>query len=75
MEYFRGAHIAVAEDSKVDQRVMRNILDVDGIRIFMVDNGKAMIDLLKTEEIDIIFTDINMPIMDGWSEYDKRDTK
>jgi len=60
MEYFRGAHIAVAEDSKVDQRVMRNILDVDGIRIFMVDNGKAMIDLLKTEEIDIIFTDINL---------------
>ncbi len=67
MEYFRGAHIAIAEDSKVDQRVMRNILDVDGIRIFMVDNGKAILDLLEKEEIDIIFTDINMPIMDGLS--------
>ncbi|SFV90945.1 FOG: CheY-like receiver [hydrothermal vent metagenome] len=65
MEYFRGAHIAVAEDSKVDQRVMRNILDVDGIKMFMVNNGKAMLELLEKEEIDIIFTDINMPIMDG----------
>ena len=65
MEYFRGAHIAVAEDSKVDQRVMRNILDVEGIKLFMVNNGEDLLKVLRTEEIDIVFTDINMPVMDG----------
>ena len=65
MEHFRGAHIAVAEDSKVDQRIIRNILDVDGIKLFMVNNGKELLDLLRKEEIDIVLTDINMPIMNG----------
>ncbi|SFV63650.1 FOG: CheY-like receiver [hydrothermal vent metagenome] len=65
MEYFKGAHIAVAEDSKIDMRVMRNIIDVEGIRLFTAGNGKELINILKTEEIDLVFTDINMPVMDG----------
>ncbi len=65
MEYFKGAHIAVAEDSKVDQRVMRNILDVEGVKLFLVGNGEELLKVLRTEEIDIVFTDINMPVMDG----------
>ena len=65
MEYFKGAHIAVAEDSKIDQRIMRNILDIEGVELFMVSNGQALIELLEKEDIDIVFLDINMPVMDG----------
>ncbi len=66
LQKFRGAHIAVAEDSKVDMRVMRNILDsIDGIKLFTVNNGIEMMKLLEEEEIDIIFADINMPLLDG----------
>ncbi|AKF24692.1 hypothetical protein YH65_04285 [Sulfurovum lithotrophicum] len=66
LKKFSGAHIAVAEDSKVDQRVIRNILNkAEGASLFFVENGLDMIKLLEEKEIDIIFTDINMPLLDG----------
>ena len=65
LDRYRGAHIAIAEDSKVDEKILQNILMKEGITLFCMRNGAEMIDLLEDEEIDIIFTDINMPIMDG----------
>ena len=62
---FTGAYIAVAEDSKVDQRIMRNILAHEGLKVFFVENGQEMLEILEKEPIDIIFSDINMPVMDG----------
>ncbi len=65
LDWYKGAHIAIVEDSKVDQRVIKNILKIDGVTLFCLNNGAEMLELLKTEEIDIIFSDINMPAMDG----------
>ena len=65
LEEFKGAHIAVVEDSKVDMRVTKHILNIEGVKLFPVSNGQEMLDLLEKEEIDIIFTDVNMPVMDG----------
>lgn len=65
LDWYRGAHIAIVEDSKVDQRVIRNILKIDGVTVYCLQNGAEMLDLLEKEEIDIIFSDINMPVMDG----------
>lgn len=65
VDWYKGAHIAVVEDSKVDQRVIRNILKFDGVTLFCMNNGAEMLELLEKEEIDIIFSDINMPVMDG----------
>ena len=65
LEYYKGAHIAIVEDSKVDEKILQNILMQEDITLFCMHNGSEMIALLDDEEIDIIFTDINMPIMDG----------
>jgi len=65
LDWYKGAHIAIVEDSKVDQRVIKNILKLDGVTLFCLHNGAEMLKLLETEEIDIIFSDINMPVMDG----------
>lgn len=62
---YKGAHIAIVLDSKVDEKIFKNILMQEGITLFCMRNGSDMIDLLEDKEIDIIFTDINMPIMDG----------
>ncbi len=67
LEKYRGARIAIAEDSKIDQKVIRNILTHEGIELFCLNNGQEVIDLLKAEPIDILFTDINMPVLDGIS--------
>ncbi len=65
MKKFEGAYIIVAEDSKVDQRIIRHILSNKGMRIFYVQTGQEVLDLLEKEPIDLIFSDINMPVMDG----------
>jgi len=62
---YQGAHIAIVEDSKVDEKIIKNILTIHGVTLFCMHNGAEMIDLLEKEEIDIIFTDVNMPVMDG----------
>lgn len=65
LEQYKGAHIAIVEDSKVDEKIIRNILTIGGVTIFCMHNGAEMLDLLEEKEIDIIFTDVNMPVMDG----------
>lgn len=67
LEKYKGARIAIAEDSKIDQKVIRNILSSDNIKLFCLNNGQEVIELLKKETIDILFTDINMPVLDGIS--------
>jgi len=63
---YRGAHIAIVEDSKIDQRIIRNILKFKGVTLYCMYNGSEMLKLLEQQvEIDIIFSDINMPVMDG----------
>jgi len=65
LEEYKGANIAIVEDSKVDAKILQNILMEEGITLFCMHNGSEMIEVLEKEDIDIIFTDINMPIMDG----------
>ena len=65
LKHYQGANIAIVEDSKVDERILKNILTQEGITLFCMHNGAEMIELLKHKEIDIIFTDIHMPVMDG----------
>jgi len=66
IDWYKGAHIAIVEDSKMDQRIIRNILKLSGVTLFCLNNGEEMLQLLEKEEIDIIFSDINMPVMDGF---------
>jgi len=62
---FRGANIAIVEDSKPNRKIIDHILTLEDIKLFHVNNGQEMIDLLKEKEINFIFSDINMPVMDG----------
>jgi len=42
----------------------------DHIEIFKATNGEEAIDFLKTQSVDIIFLDLNMPVMNGWEFLD-----
>ncbi len=65
LNQFKGAHIAITEDSKLDAKILQNILKHDDITVFLAENGAEMLELLEDEEVDFIFTDVHMPIMDG----------
>jgi len=58
--------ILVVEDIKLNQLLMRTILDDFKFKYTIVDNGKIAIEKLHAEIYDIILMDLQMPEMNGF---------
>ncbi len=57
--------ILIAEDSSVIQNIAKKILIQQRFEIQTVKNGEQVIEKIKSQHFDLIFMDINMPVMDG----------
>jgi signal transduction histidine kinase/ActR/RegA family two-component response regulator len=57
--------IVVAEDDKANQRVLKIVLKRMGWDAVFAENGVELIDYLKVNSCDLIFMDLQMPIMGG----------
>ena len=57
--------VLVAEDSEVNQFIMRELLAKWGIEISIAANGKEALEMFQSLEFDLILMDIQMPEMDG----------
>jgi CheY-like chemotaxis protein len=57
--------ILVAEDHPTNQMVVRHHLERKGHLVTIVDNGAEAVALCTTRRFDIIFMDLQMPVMDG----------
>jgi len=66
---FSNAHILMVEDDVINQNIFMETLGKSNIEISLANNGEEALDFLyKVEEhIDMVFMDINMPIMDGYT--------
>lgn len=62
----KGIKILVAEDNPINQTLILNQLDSLGYTADLVSNGSEALDLLNKEHYDLLFTDCNMPVMDGY---------
>jgi signal transduction histidine kinase/CheY-like chemotaxis protein len=59
--------ILIAEDNKLNQTFVRSLLKKLGYTdIVIVENGQKAIEAVQDQDYDIIFMDIQMPIMDGY---------
>ncbi len=58
-------HILVAEDDLINQKLILRILKKQGHKIQLASNGFQAFELTKENDFDLIFMDIQMPIMDG----------
>jgi PAS domain S-box-containing protein len=58
-------HILVTEDNITNQLVALGILKKLGIRADAVANGKEAIKALESIAYDLVFMDVQMPVMDG----------
>jgi CheY-like chemotaxis protein len=57
--------VLVAEDSEVNQFIIRELLAKWGIEIAVAANGLEAVEAFKAREFDLILMDIQMPEMDG----------
>jgi CheY-like chemotaxis protein len=58
--------ILVAEDNKVNQKVIKNQLKKIGYECDIVENGQAVFEQLQRRHYDLILMDCQMPILDGY---------
>ncbi len=61
----RSARILVAEDNLVNQKVILRILQRGGYEAGVVANGAEAVEAIVTGAYDVIFMDVQMPVMDG----------
>jgi two-component system chemotaxis sensor kinase CheA len=57
--------ILLAEDTLFFQRLVKGHLSSAGYEVITADNGAEALEKIKTNKVDMIISDIEMPIMDG----------
>ena len=66
---FSGVKILVAEDNEINAEIITELLDSIGIKCVIAEDGLEALRVFTEEspdEFDMIFMDIQMPIMDGY---------
>lgn len=60
------AKILVVDDTEADLHVLQEILTAEGHDIFTASSGKQALERFRTHNPDLVITDVNMPLMDGF---------
>ena len=68
---FHKATILVAEDIPHNRALLRAFLDYPDIRILEAENGRQCLSTAEKEQPDLILMDIKMPVMDGYTAFEK----
>jgi signal transduction histidine kinase/ActR/RegA family two-component response regulator len=61
----RPLHVLIAEDNVVNQRLTTRLLEKQGHKVTVVDNGLAALAILAQQPFDLVLMDVQMPEMDG----------
>ena len=62
----KQARVLLVEDNPVNQLVAKGMLGKQGLDVVMAGNGQQALDMLETEQVDLVLMDCNMPVMDGY---------
>ncbi len=62
---FKNLRILVAEDNRINQKLITTTLSNFGIDVTIAANGKEALMLRKQNDYDLILMDIQMPVMNG----------
>jgi PAS domain S-box-containing protein len=65
-EKIRGASILLVEDNVINQQVAAEILESIGLRVEIAQNGREAIEAIAKSTYDLVFMDVQMPVMDGY---------
>jgi two-component system capsular synthesis sensor histidine kinase RcsC len=61
-----GLRILVAEDNPVNQAIIKEQLEALGCSVTLAANGEQALNLWQPTAFDLVLTDVNMPLMNGY---------
>ena len=61
-----GLHALVVDDTPFLRALTSNYLSAAGFTVDQAEDGQAALVLLRSENYDLLVTDLNMPVMDGF---------
>ena len=59
--------ILVADDNLAGRELMRELLESSGHRVIEATNGREALELIRQDPPDLVFLDLQMPVLDGFS--------
>jgi len=63
-----GLRTLIVDDSSVMRKIVARALQQGGVSIGQIleaGNGAEALDILRNQKVDLVLSDINMPVMDG----------
>ncbi len=61
----RQLYILIAEDNRINQRLTVRLLEKEGHRTAIAENGRIAVEMARIGNFDLILMDVQMPVMDG----------
>ncbi len=62
----RITSVLVAEDNEINRSIMKSQLVAMGLEVHTAANGREALDILNQRAVDLVLTDIDMPVMSGY---------
>ena len=60
-----AGRVLVAEDLPMNQMIIAEMLEKEGHRVRLADNGAMAVAAMRDETFDVVLMDMEMPVMDG----------
>ncbi|MDM8550978.1 response regulator, partial [Desulfobacterales bacterium HSG2] len=58
--------VLLVEDASFFRHLIKGYLEADGYDVITAEHGKAGLERMNENQFDLIVSDIEMPVMDGW---------
>ncbi|MCM8537609.1 MAG: response regulator [Lentisphaeraceae bacterium] len=62
---FKPVKILIAEDNKINQKLASKMMMKMGHTVEIAENGQQALDAVIAKDFDLVFMDMQMPVMDG----------
>jgi len=67
LTFSRPPVVLLVEDNSVNQKLLHKLLSIYGCKVDLANHGKEAVDLFETNRYDLVFMDIQMPVLDGFA--------
>lgn len=62
-----SGHVLLVEDNEINQVVAGDMLESLGVTFDLAEDGAQAVEAIKQNHYDLVFMDVQMPVMDGYS--------